>query len=124
MLKKKGFTLIELLAVIVIIGILVALIVPITLGVISDAKQSTYNDQLITIKNAAKGYITEHSSEFATLDTTGGTITVTLNTLVTGGYIDAPVTNQLTNQAMNLTNTTILVTKLANGNYSYDITVN
>jgi type IV pilus assembly protein PilA len=124
MFKKKGFTLIELLAVITIIGILIALIVPITIGIISDAKQSTYNAQLITIKNAAKGYIAEHGSEFSSLDTTGGTITVTLNTLVNGGYIDAPVTNQLTNQPMSLTNTTILVTKLANGNYSYDITVN
>lgn len=121
---KKAFTLIEILTVIIIIGIITTLVIPITMGIIEDTKQSVYDNQIISIQTAAKGYITENGSSIPALDVTSGTYTLTLNDLVTGGYIESPIKNQLTNSNMNLDTTTILVTKLANGTYSYEVTVN
>ena len=121
---KKAFTLIEILTVIIILGIITTLIVPITIGIIQDTKQSVYDNQVIAIKNAASAYIIENGSSIEDLEEVGGTYTLTLNDLVSGGYIESPIHNQLTNEEMNLTTTTILVTKLNNGTYSYAVTVN
>lgn len=121
---KKGFTLVEILTVIIIISIITALVVPITLGIIQDTKQSVYDSQIISIQNAARGYITENVTSIPELELVSGTYTLTLRNLVDNGYIEAPIKNQLTNQNMNLDTTTILVTKLINNTYSYSVSVN
>lgn len=121
---KKAFTLIEILTVIIILGIITTLVVPITIGIIQDTKQNVYDNQVIQIENAASAYIIENGSSIEDLDEVGGTYTLTLNYLVNEGYIESPIINQLTNEEMDLTTTTILVTKLNNGTYSYEVTVN
>lgn len=124
MINKKGFTLIEILAVVVIIGTLMLLIIPVAIGVIDDAKQSTYNSQTKSIENAARSYIAEYGITISSLDNTNGTTTLTLRQLVEEGYLDLPIKNAKTNQDYDLDTTTILVTKLANKNYSYVVTAN
>jgi len=124
MLNRKGFTLVEILAVIVIIGLIMSLIVPVAIGIIQDTKQKAYEMQVSSIEEAASGYISEYATTITELAPTGGTYTIILRDLVDDGLIDEPIKNPLTNQNMDLDNTSVLVTKLGNGTYSYVVSVN
>lgn len=57
-LNKKGFTLIELLAVIVILGVLLAIAIPSVTKYINVSKKSTYIDNAQSYANAAKDQAT------------------------------------------------------------------
>ncbi|MGI6324539.1 MAG: type II secretion system protein [Bacilli bacterium] len=54
---KKGFTLVELLAVIVILGIILAIAIPNILNLINNSKEQAYESQKRFIIDAAKKYV-------------------------------------------------------------------
>lgn len=83
--EEKGFTLIELLAVIVILAVIAAIAVPYILGVINKSKDDADVSTARQLYDAAKLYVTaENGSNFKS-------VTVTLDQLKTGKYIDNDV---------------------------------
>lgn len=62
--KNKGFTLIELLAVIVILGVLLAIAIPAVSKYINTAKKSTYKENVQSYAKAAKNEFMNIGSEY------------------------------------------------------------
>ncbi|MGE5455486.1 MAG: glycine-rich protein [Ignavibacteriales bacterium] len=73
MKKNHGFTLIELLAVIVILAIISAITVPVVVGIIDRARESSYKESVRSIFEAANIYIA--SSDFTTFPSEGINVT-------------------------------------------------
>lgn len=77
--NEKGFTLVELLAVIVILGIIVAIAIPAISGIIDRAQDGADDAEVTLIIDAARLYRVEH-----TIDATG----VHTDDLITEGYLE------------------------------------
>ncbi|AXH99316.1 prepilin-type N-terminal cleavage/methylation domain-containing protein [Sporosarcina sp. PTS2304] len=77
-LNQKGLTLVELLAVIVILGIIAAIAVPAIGNIIENTKYNAVKADALNALNAANMYFTETPKENS----------VTIETLVTGGYLE------------------------------------
>lgn len=82
---KKGFTLVEVLAVVVILGLLVAIISPTVKNLLGDSEDALHNEQVDMVINATKKYMIEHS-EF--LPDIGGVNSITISKLIDEGVID------------------------------------
>lgn len=94
-MNKKGFTLAELLGVITILGLLALLIVPAIDKAIKESNETLYQAQLNSIIGAAKEWSADHVGE---LPVNGGSITVTLLELKSGGYIAVDIKNPKTEE--------------------------
>lgn len=55
-MKKNGFTLVEILAVLIILGLLIALSIPAYTSVLTDVKRDNHNSKLTEIEIAANKY--------------------------------------------------------------------
>ena len=82
----KGFTLIELIVVIVILGLMALVAFPAVSTVINESRISSYCSQVKIIEKAAKAWGVEHSSSLPINSTP---TTVTIATLVSGGYVSS-----------------------------------
>ena len=60
MMNKKGFSLVELMIVVVIMGILIAVAIPLYGTITTNAKNKTCASNIDSIKNAAVAFYTEH----------------------------------------------------------------
>ncbi|GAA0486139.1 prepilin-type N-terminal cleavage/methylation domain-containing protein [Alkalibacterium indicireducens] len=78
MKKEDGFTLVELLAVIVILGIILAIAIPAIGGVISRANTDAETAENALIEDAARLYFTQND----------GATEVSVGTLVEENYLD------------------------------------
>ena len=82
MRSKKGFTLVELMVVVIILGILVAIAIPIYNNVTGDAQKKACAANERTLEGAVAMYQAANSGKMPT----------TVNELVTGGFIEAEPT--------------------------------
>ena len=94
MLNKKGFSLVELMIVVVIMGILIAVAIPLYGNITKNSKNKTCASNIDTIENAAAVYMTENGkAPTALTDLTfeGGTPVCPWDESKTPGYtIAAP----------------------------------
>jgi prepilin-type N-terminal cleavage/methylation domain-containing protein len=79
MKSEKGFTLVELMVVVIILGILVAIAIPIFNNVTGDAQKKACAANERTLEGAVGMYLAAN----------GGKMPSNLNELVTGGFIEA-----------------------------------
>ena len=87
---EKGFTLVELLAVIVILGIIVAIAIPAIGNVIDNAKDDANKAEISMIIDAARLYELQHDGTPGAdgADTGSGELPVTVDQLKAAGFID------------------------------------
>ncbi len=72
-LNNKGFTLIEVLAVIVILSLLMAIMVPSVGSILNKNKQSNYESLKKSIINSTKMYLSDHRYDITIIDPTDPT---------------------------------------------------
>jgi prepilin-type N-terminal cleavage/methylation domain-containing protein len=85
-MKKRGFTLVEVLAVIVVLGLLIAMITPVVTNLIKDSEDTLYKKQVDSIVVATKKYMVEHSE---LLPNVGESYSVCVSDLINLGVIDS-----------------------------------
>ena len=118
-MKKNGFTLVELLAVITLISVISLIAMPAVQESIYTSKQKAYDTQISNIKKAAKDWSSENLSYLPEED--GESITITLYSLMSLGYIEDSLINPKTDKYFD-PNTVITITR-KNKDYKYDVEV-
>ena len=68
MLNKKGFSLVELMIVVVIMGILIAVAIPLYGSITKNAKNKTCASNIDAIKNSAVIYYTENGKKASSIN--------------------------------------------------------
>ena len=99
MKKEEGFTLVELLAVIVILGIIVAIAIPAIGGVINRAETDATNAENALIQDAGRLYFTQNQ----TADT------VQVSKLIEDNYLDIRGSNELGGSSLSPTDSRYVV---------------
>lgn len=107
-MNNKGFTLIELLAALVLLSILFTISYVSVKGVIDTAKDKAYNEQIISIENAAREYAAQNS-DILPAETKDAMSSITVAELQQAGYLksndikNAKVSNTLLDGGVNIT---------------------
>lgn len=88
--KEDGFTLVELLAVIVILGIIVAIAIPAVGSVIDRADEDADDAEIALIEDAARLYVTtnENNLEKLNLNDDGNEGRIPVETLLEEGFLE------------------------------------
>lgn len=84
-MNNKGFTLVEILAVLIILGIVMALSIPAYQGVFRETKRSNYNSKILEIEIAANKYGEKIKDEIK--DSTDSCVDTSVSELITKGVL-------------------------------------
>ncbi len=114
--KKKGFTLPEVLGTIVVLALIALLVTPVVSKTIKNNKKKLYDIQIKEIERAAKDYALKNLD---ILPEEGTAITITLEDLKMGGFIDTEVRNPITKELFS----DELEIEIKNDNNQYTYTV-
>ena len=100
MKNHKGFTLVEILAVIIVLALLSAIMVPIVGKLLKSNEEALSQNQIDNIITIAKKYAVEHS-EILPAEDSGDIVELNLDTLIAEGYIDkSSIINPSSKQAI------------------------
>lgn len=95
-MNRKGFTLIELMAVITILVILSLIIIPIIDKNVKRSKEDMYKIQIENIRMGGQGYFSDNLSSRPSV---GNFCSISVDTLVSQGYINGSVVNPKTGES-------------------------
>lgn len=115
---KKGFTLVEVLGIMVILGIIMVMLVPNVMKTLKNGDEIKYNNFLDNIFLAAENYVQKNIEDFPELNTEGGTISISVGTLISERLVKEETINPRTNSQINNTDV-IVVTKDSDGTLDY-----
>lgn len=116
-MERNAFTLIELLAVLVILGLLSAVVVPTITDSLNNSKTTSYEAQIKQIKKGAKEWSADHARELP--EEENNAITVTLGGLIQEGYLEDNVKNPVTKE--DFPNCMYIEIKRYKNNYVYTV---
>lgn len=116
-MNNKGFTLIEIICVILLLGILVAFIVPKTTSIIKENKRKTCNSVVTSLEDAANTFTYENTSIVDNAIATSGYYDISILELQTKGLIKNKLTNPFTNEEFNTSNSVRIT--IDNNTYIY-----
>ena len=113
---KKGFTLIELLAVIVIMGIILAIAIPSISIVIENSKEKAWKNQQKLILDAAEKYVGMNPDK---VPQEFETIKIKLEDLISANLIDKDIKNPKTNEIVDPNREVVAVTNEGSNKIKY-----
>jgi type IV pilus assembly protein PilA len=114
---KKGFTLVEILAVIVILAIVAAIVIPSIDRFITKARDSAYDVQIDSIIASVKNWEADHPESLPLNN--GDQYIVYLSELKSGNYIDQKLINPRTR--VEFSNDLTVTIKNVNGRHTYEV---
>ena len=120
-MNKRGITLVELIAVLVIIGLIATIVLPNINKIIKDSKDTTENVQESEIIEAAKSYLADNIEDSISFDN-NQTATVSLDQLLTGGYLSREPKDLNTGEDYDLANSKVTIKKEGN-KYTYTVSL-
>lgn len=118
--SRKGFTLIELMGVIVVMSIILLVGLPTISNMMKKDVESTYERYLVELYAASESYFVENKDFYPALVAPGGQAYVTIDELMSEGYIRNVVTDPETNEDLPI-ETQVEVTVNADYTYSFQI---
>lgn len=116
-MKKNAFTLIELLAVIIILGVIIAIVVPAVINTIKDSKERAYQTNVEAIKSATESYMNMSFENYKQQLVNPGYITISINTLIDEGFLKTDIRNPKTGESFV---GSVKVTKVSENKYNYE----
>lgn len=100
-MRTRGFTLIEMIAVVGIIALISLISFPAIINQLGEKREEISETTKTIIFNAADLYFSDHQSEYP--KTIGESYCITLDSLVSNGMINSPITDYSTGDEIPLT---------------------
>lgn len=116
-MKKNGFTLVELLAVIIILGLIMAIVVPSLLDTLKDSKEKAYQTNVEMVKTATESYINMSFDNYKARFNSPGYVTINVSLLIEDGFLKPDIKNPKTGEALT---GSVVVTKVSENKYNYE----
>lgn len=118
MKKNSGFTLVELLGIVGIIAAVLLFVTPSVIGMLKKNDEKEYDRFLADLYLATESYIQINIQNYSSLETVGGTESVSMHDLIENGFVKSTVMNPKTKKKISELDR-IQVTKQADGSYHY-----
>lgn len=116
-MKKNAFTLVELLAIIIILGIIMAIIIPEVVTTVKESKERTYQTNVETIKTATESYMNLSFKNYKSQFVSPGYVIITVDELIDEGFLKTDIKNPKTGEALT---GSVKVTKVSENRYEYE----
>ncbi len=117
--KGNGFTLVELLAVLAVMAAILLIAVPTITGQLSSIEEGKYNQFKQNLYLATETYVNANIGRFPDLKNTGKSYCITIETLITNGWIKSTLNNPKTGVNVSENKKGNILVKNCSGEYKY-----